>query len=425
MEVCVFLKGKWEEKEAKNLDKIFLRLRTVRCHREMKIDQPVSESSSETWQRTWNLYCEFGTRGIAMELRQNGSSCLRNSKLLKSLVFLWNDLLRATTLTLTIEIEMQVRAMTSITPPIQAPYFLKCVPDRVTDDGGAMISDVILRMNRYRPQGGRWLSRTVLDHAGRECFVIRIRVGRGIWRRGAETPTAIKWEDRITEVREGPWKYVGGSVGTAPGKVVGTATPKKENLLEKKATWSLSTGDVLTIQWEDRLEIQLENENSTESAKLLRGRKLQYQVKEVSPSDRQDEEEAQYFTLVRFTSEHPDGKATALLNWKLFAVEFSPEEDAVLVLLLCMAIIRTISEIRREDVSGLLLRRRVREVKAGHRDWGSVILPSSSSCLSPHLQPWYWNAEKVLASADDGRGPTSKYSPADGKDLLYKQAIIP
>lgn len=161
-------------------------------------------------------------------------------------------------------------------------------------------------------------------------------------------------------------------------------------------------------------------------AKLLSGRKLQYQVKEVSPSDRQDDEEAQYFTLVRFTSEHPDGKATALLNWRLFAVEFLPEEDAVLVLLLCMAIIRTISEIRREDMGGLLLRRRMREVKAGHRDWGSVILPSSSSFLSPHLQPWYWNAE-VLASAEinDGREPTSKYSPADGKDLLYKQAIIP
>ncbi|KAG1326272.1 glycine-rich domain-containing protein 1 [Cocos nucifera] len=395
MEVCVFLKGKWQEKEVKNLDKKFLRLRTV--------------------------------RGIALELRQKESGCLRNSKLLKSLVFEWNDLLRATTLTLTREIEMPVTAMTSITPPVQAPYFLKCVPDRVTDDGGKMISDVILRMNRYRPQEGRWLSRTVLDHAGRECFVIRIRVGRGIWRRGAETPTAIKWEDRITEVREGPWKYVGGSVGTAPGKVVGTATPKKDNVQEKKATWCLSTGDVLTIQWEDRLEIQLENENSTESAKLLRGRKLQYQVKEVSPSDRQDDEEAPYLTLVRFTSEHPDGKATALLNMKLFAVEFLPEEDAVLVLLLCMAIIRTISEIRREDVGGLLLRRRVREVKAGTRDWGSVILPSSSSYLSPHLQPWYWNAEEVLASAEmhDGREPTSKYSPADGKDLLYKQAIIP
>lgn len=49
------------------------------------------------------------------------------------------------------------------------------------------------------------------------------------------------------------------------GKVVGTATPKKENLQEKKATWCLSTGDVLTVQWEDRLEIQLENENSTQA----------------------------------------------------------------------------------------------------------------------------------------------------------------
>lgn len=65
--------------------------------------------------------------------------------------------------------------MTSITPPVQAPYLLKCVPDRVTDDGGAMISDVILRMRNYRPQEGRWLTRTVLDHSGRECFVIRMR----------------------------------------------------------------------------------------------------------------------------------------------------------------------------------------------------------------------------------------------------------
>lgn len=427
MEVCVFLKGQWVETEPKDLDKKFLRLRTVRCHREMKIDQPVSKSSSKTWKRTWHLFCEFGTRGIAMELRKKGGSCLRNSKLLKSLVFLWNDLLRATTLTLTREIEVQVRAMASVTPPVQAPYFLKCVPDRVTDDGGAMISDVILRMNRYHPQEGRWLSRTVLDHAGRECFVIRIRIGRGIWRRGAETPTAVKWENRITEIREGPWRYVAGSVGTAPEKVVGTAAPKKENPQEKKATWCLSTGDVLTIQWEDGLEILLENENSTESAKLLRGRKLQYQVKEASSSDRQDEEEEQYLTLVRFTSDHPDGKATALINWKLVAVEFLPEEDAVLVLLLCMAIIRTISAIRREDVSGLLVRRRVREVKVGHRDWGSVTLPSSSSYLSPHLQPWYWNADQVLASAEvhDVWVPTSNYSPADGKDLLYKQAIIP
>lgn len=44
------------------------------------------------------------------------------------------------------------------------------------------------------------------------------RVGRGIWRRGAETPEAVKWEDRIIEIREGPWSYIAGTVGIAPGE---------------------------------------------------------------------------------------------------------------------------------------------------------------------------------------------------------------
>lgn len=174
-QVRIFLKGKWEEREDKHLNKNFLRLRTIRCNREMKLNEPVHDLSSETWHKTWHLYCEFGTRGIVIEVRRRGSNCLINSKLITKLVFLWNDLLRATTLMLKKELEMQVRALASITPPVQAPYLLKCVPDRVTDDGGAMISDVVLRMNRYHPQQGRWLSRTVLDHAKRECFVIRIR----------------------------------------------------------------------------------------------------------------------------------------------------------------------------------------------------------------------------------------------------------
>lgn len=67
-------------------------------------------------------------------------------------------LLRAPTLTLGREVEQGVGIFSSITPPAQAPYLLKCVPDRVTDDSGAMISDEILRMNHYRPQEGRWLS---------------------------------------------------------------------------------------------------------------------------------------------------------------------------------------------------------------------------------------------------------------------------
>lgn len=152
----------------------FLRLRMIRCHRELKLDKPISNISCDAWQKAWHLYCEFGSKGLMLELQKHGGTCFKGSKTQGVIAFHWNDLIRAPSLTTERGIG-QVRVAVSITPPVQAPYLLKCVPDRVTDDSGAMISDVILRMNRYRPQEGRWLSRTVLDHAGRECFVIRIR----------------------------------------------------------------------------------------------------------------------------------------------------------------------------------------------------------------------------------------------------------
>ncbi|GLT94860.1 hypothetical protein SLE2022_125770 [Rubroshorea leprosula] len=158
---------------------------------------------------------EFGTKGLTVELCGHCGLCLSGTKLLDTKAFYWNDLLRAPSLTLAKEVA-QVSIFASITPPVHAPYLLKCVPDSVTDDSGAMVSDVILKLNNYRPQEGRWLSRTVLNHAGRECFVVRIRVGGGFWRRGGETPSAVKWEDRIIEICEGSWSYVAGSIGRAP-----------------------------------------------------------------------------------------------------------------------------------------------------------------------------------------------------------------
>lgn len=43
------------------------------------------------------------------------------------------------------------------------------------------------------------------------------RMGGGFWRRGGETPSAVKWEDRIIEIREGSWSYIASSIGRAPG----------------------------------------------------------------------------------------------------------------------------------------------------------------------------------------------------------------
>ncbi|CAN4111039.1 unnamed protein product [Withania somnifera] len=217
LEVCLTVKLKSNTKtSSRDAFKEFLRLQMVRCHRELKIDRPLCKFTSQRWKKALHLYCEFGTKGVVLEVRQRGGGCIKGSNLRESVTFLWNDLLRAPSLNLSKEIDQKVRVATSITPPVQASYLLKCVPDRVSDDSGAMISDVILRMNQYHPQEGRWLSRTVLDHAGRECFVIRFRVGGGFWRRGAETPSTVKWEDRIIEIREGHWSYIAGSIGRAP-----------------------------------------------------------------------------------------------------------------------------------------------------------------------------------------------------------------
>lgn len=153
----------------------FLRLRMLRGHKELKLDKSISNFHYDSWQKSWNLCCEFGTKGVVLEIFRQGGHCFKGSSLQGTVTFHWNELLRAPSQTLEREVSQQVRIVASITPPVQAPYLLKCVPDRVTDDSGAMISDLILRMNRYRPQEGRWLSKTVLDHARRECFVVRMR----------------------------------------------------------------------------------------------------------------------------------------------------------------------------------------------------------------------------------------------------------
>ncbi|GLT37979.1 hypothetical protein SLA2020_122580 [Shorea laevis] len=447
LEVCVSVRLLSGIKAIKEHN--FLRLQIIRCHRELKLDKPVPDFTCDSWKKAWHLYCEFGTKGLTVELCGYRGLCLSGSKLLDTKAFYWNDLLRAPSLTLVKEVG-QVSIFASITPPVQAPYLLKCVPDRVTDDSGAMVSDVILKLNNYRPQEGRWLSRTVLNHAGRECFVVRIRVGGGFWRRGGETPSAVKWEDRIIEIREGSWSYVAGSIGRAPEKVVGTATPE-EPPEQWQAAWHFSTGDELMISWgsstsTSRMSFCLKNQTSLDSSvMLLRGRKMQYQEKKTNSAlesnnkqteskegeddDKEDDEEG-FVTLIRFSEENPTGRATALLNWKLLVVELMPEEDAVFVLLLCVSILRSVSEMRKQDVGRLLIRRRIREARVGARDWGSVVLhPSCSSISSPYLQPWHWNANLVMAASGAAaenlsRQPALNYSPAEGGDKLYKRGII-
>uniref|UniRef100_A0A7N0U955 GRPD C-terminal domain-containing protein n=1 Tax=Kalanchoe fedtschenkoi TaxID=63787 RepID=A0A7N0U955_KALFE len=217
LEVCVLVRlACGRSKVQPDTSPEFLRLRMIRSHKELKIDKPVSSFRSDSWEKIWHLYPEFGTKGVTLELLQPGSGCFRGNAAHEKVGVHWNELLRAPALTLERELERRVRVVLSLTPPVQAPYLLKCVPDKVTDDSGDMVSDEILKMNSYKPQEGRWLTRTVLDHGGRECFVFRIRVASGFWRRGAEVPVGVKWEDRVTEILQGSWSYVAGSIGRAP-----------------------------------------------------------------------------------------------------------------------------------------------------------------------------------------------------------------
>ncbi|GKV32003.1 hypothetical protein SLEP1_g40645 [Rubroshorea leprosula] len=85
-------------------------------------------------------------------------------------------------------------------------------------------------------------------------------------------------------------------------------------------------------------------EKKTNSA--LRSNNKQTESKEGEDDDKEDDEEG-FVTLIRFSEENPTGRATALLNWKLLMVELMPEEDAVFVLLLCVSILESVSEMRK------------------------------------------------------------------------------
>lgn len=162
---------------------------------------------------------------------------------------------------------------------------------------------------------------------------------------------------------------------------------------------------------------------------------MQYEVKKTKSKNKSEEtnseseeDENDFLTLVRFTEDNPDGKATALLNWRLLVIEVLPEEDAVLTLLLCISILKSISEMKKQDVGGLLVRRRLKQAEFGTKDLGSVILHPSSFGDSPYdLQPWYWNAGLVMkidAGDQIKRQPALSHSAVEGSDKLYKHGII-
>ncbi|CAM6070832.1 unnamed protein product [Sphagnum tenellum] len=426
--VCIMMKvanavalGKESSKD------LFVRLKVLEAHKLLKLESCISLNNSGAnlaqWEKLWLLQCEMRTKGVVIELRQSVEGCLQPLSKIKrkaGLKLTWQELLKTPMLSLDTafsvkdkrfmntnhlkQSSLQLHIGASITPAVQGAYLFKAVPDRVTDDKGRMLSNIMLRLNKYEPQIGRWISQTVLNHSGRECFVIRIRAAKGIWTKGGERPVGVDWNERIINVHEGGWTYIAKSIGTAPDKIAGSATPFAGELGQYKLSWALSTGETLIISrrmhdldWERHLDFSLKVPGPG-LACLINGRKLQYEV----PGATSEDEEG-FVTLIRYTQQTPQGKATALFNFKVSAMEVLPEESVLLVLLLCTATLRSIADFGGVTSGHIDKHRRVKENAPGLKDWGSVVLENANA--QSDLAFWYYNVPDPASNEDeDGVG---------------------
>ncbi|CAK9255445.1 unnamed protein product [Sphagnum jensenii] len=426
--VCIMMKVANAVAVGKESGKdLFVRLKVLEAHKLLKLESCISLNNSGAnlaqWEKLWLLQCEMRTKGVVIELRQSVEGCLQPLSKIKrtaGLKLTWQELLKTPMLSLDTafsvkdkrfmntnhlkQSSLQLHIGASITPPVQGAYLFKAVPDRVTDDKGRMLSNIMLRLNKYEPQIGRWISQTVLNHSGRECFVIRIRAAKGIWTKGGERPVGVDWNERIINVHEGGWTYVAKSIGTAPDKIAGSATPFAGELGQYKLSWALSTGETLIISrrmhdldWERHLDFSLKVPGPG-LACLINGRKLQYEV----PGATSEDEEG-FVTLIRYTQQTPQGKATALFNFKVTAMEVLPEESVLLVLLLCTATLRSIADFGGVTSGHIDKHRRVKENAPGLKDWGSVVLENANS--QSDLAFWYYNVPDPASNEDeDGVG---------------------
>lgn len=405
LEVCVHVKSALNSENLQGTaDDLFLGMKMMESCKSFKHQVSVKSYRYDTvWHKLWWMQCEVSTKGLVIELKSHTIKCFGASTLLGQVSVSWKELEKETLLASEKPLIMKNTnhssnpwiILASITPPVQAPYLFKALLDRVTDDDGAMISKRMLRLNKYKPQEGRWMSRTVLNHAGKECFVIRIRVAAGVWRSKTERPVGVDWNERVIRIHGGGWNYISGSTGRAPEEILAIATPLNDELEQYKMKWSFSTGETLTIQmpiedleWERHLRFSVKG-NRLGVVRLLNGRHMQYEIPSAVP-----EEEEGFVTLVRYTTEARQGRATALFNWKMSAMEVLPEEDVVLVMLICTATQRGVLDLGGKILRNFYRRRSLRK-RVKQRNWGSVVMGGGQEVPSDRMF-WYVNPEEVL-----------------------------
>lgn len=395
------------------------------------------------WRHRWVMECEQETTGLHFELKAETKgfwTALFGSRSFGSASLEWRQVFQTPALFLDRQVALshlltdltgkpgdrppRLRVSVSTTAPAPGPYLLRSFFMRGTDDNGAMISEEFLCRQNFRPQVGRWVSRTVVDHRDREVFVVRRRVATGTWEGSAKRPKPAPLKERVIVVHKGGWSYVRpddglGAIpesepphlrlGIVKGPIVAQAVPQlSENpeVLQQFCLLGCSRSDdvaTLTVRREagnlifvHGLELDLVDASDV-PAKLVPGRHFQYTVPEALPSD-----ELGFVTLVRYTSDAPRGKATALFNWRGSAMEVAPEESAVLVLLICICVSEAIS-----DMVMINRVRRFRKVFLPYPDesihWGAMTTSAEKKASDAALETRRAQQEFEFCSLEEKR----------------------
>ena len=94
------------------------------------------------------------------------------------------------------------------------------------------------------------------------------------------------------------------------------------------------------------LDFQFAQNEGQDPCRLLIGRWLKYETKGGAKARSSEggesktaKDESDYVTLVRYSASFPRGRATALMNWRLGAIEVDPIESALLVMSISRAIL--------------------------------------------------------------------------------------
>ncbi|XP_024522159.1 uncharacterized protein LOC112343246 [Selaginella moellendorffii] len=206
----------------------------------------------------------------------------------------------------------------------------------------------------------------------KECF----RPHRCRYKGGGLLLRSILDTDKVIHVHKGGWTYDGSyNTGSVNGEILGSAWQlDKPSSVSRR--WSLMNGkailtvnrDVKDKHWNMKPQLRVEMKSHDCPIMLFSGRHLEFAVPGAS-----ERQEAWFVTMVRFTRDAPQGKATALFNWRSGGMQVDRNEDVLLVLLLSATISMSVSDMLGKAIpSWTRTSKRVIVSEEEQDHWGAV-----------------------------------------------------